>query len=69
MSVKRLMTVLLGFAAVIVVAALVAAANYQDDASDQAWQFELGIAVVRFGLPVLVAGAIVLVISSLRDGR
>jgi uncharacterized membrane protein len=66
---KRLMTSLLALAAVIAAAALVAAANYRDDAAEQAWQFELGTAMVRFGLPVLIAGAIVLVVWSLRNDR
>jgi hypothetical protein len=61
------MTALLALAALIVAAALVAAANYQDDAADQAWQFEIGTAMVRFGLPVLIAAAILLVIWSLRN--
>lgn len=69
MSQKRLIAALLALAAVIVVAAVVAAANYRDDAADQAWLFELGTQVVRFGLPVLVAGGIILVVWSLREDR
>jgi O-antigen/teichoic acid export membrane protein len=66
---KRLITALLALAVVIVAAALVGAANYHDDAPEQAWQFELGTAVVRFGLPVLIAGSIIFVIWSLHNDR
>jgi TRAP-type C4-dicarboxylate transport system permease large subunit len=69
MTRRRLIPGLLALAAVIVVAALVAAANYHDDAPEQAWQFELGTAVVRFGLPALIAMALIVVISTLRNDR
>jgi hypothetical protein len=50
-------------------AALLAAANFHDDAPEQSWQFGLGTAIVRFGLPVLLVGAIIAVIRALRkDG-
>jgi hypothetical protein len=53
----------------VLAAAFLAAVNYHDDAAEHAWQFELGTAVVRFGLPVLIAGAVILVIWSLRNDR
>jgi hypothetical protein len=53
----------------ILAAALFAAASYQDDAPGRNWQLELGLAVVRFGLPLLIAAAIISLISTLRrDG-
>ena len=69
MTRTRVATVLLAVVAVIVAAALLAAANYHDDAPEQTWQFDVGIAVVRFGLPALIAVGIIAVISALRNDR
>jgi hypothetical protein len=69
MTPRRAATAFLAVAAVIITAALLAAANYHDDAPEQTWQYDLGIAVVRFGLPVLIAIAIISVISAIRNDR
>jgi hypothetical protein len=65
----RVATALLALTALLLAAALLAAANYQDDAPEQNWQFDLGLTIVRFGLPVLIAAAIVSLISILRSDR
>jgi hypothetical protein len=65
----RVATILLALAVFIVAALLLAAANYQDDAPRQAWQYSVGMAIFRFGFPVLLAAAIITLIWLRRGDR
>ena len=62
MTPTRVATVLLALAAVVVGALLLAVPHYNDDAAEQPWQFEVGMAIFRHGFPVVLLATIVALI-------